>query len=108
MAEIKHVAFERSGGFAGIRFAADFELDELPDDQARQLKELFDNLDFDKLPSQLNQNGNMADGFTYVVTVTSDKGTHTVTASDTSAPEKIQSLFELLVKIAKQKAKKQQ
>lgn len=106
MTEIKHIAFERSGGFANIRFAAEFELDDLPDDQAHQLRELFDDVDFDELPSQLNKNDKMADGFTYVITVQSDKGTHTVTTSDTSAPEKLQPLLELLVKIAKQKARK--
>jgi len=66
MEEIKHITFERSGGFANIRFAADFELDELPDDQAHQLKELFDDLDFERIavlqmvsptPSQWNQRG---------------------------------------------------
>jgi len=106
MEDIKHIAFERSGGFANIRFAAEFELDDLPDDQAHQLKELFDDLDFDELPSQFNEHGNMADGFTYIITVESGKGTHTVTASDTSAPEKMQPLLELLVKITKQKARK--
>jgi len=107
MEEIKHITFERSGGFANIRFAADFELDELPDEQAQQLKELFDELDFAELASQLNESNNMADGFTYVLTVRYETSAQTITTSDTSAPEKMHPLFDLLVKIAKQRARQQ-
>ena len=35
--DIKRIKFERTGGFAGIRFAADIEPDDLPDEQARTL-----------------------------------------------------------------------
>jgi len=107
MEEIKHITFERSGGFANIRFAADFELDELPDDQAHQLKELFDDLDFDELPENLIKDGSVADGFTYVITVESKQRKHTVTTDDTSAPEKMPPLFDLLTQIARQRMRKQ-
>jgi len=107
MEEIRHITFERSGGFANIRFATDFELDELPDDQAHQLKELFEDLDFDELPENLIKGSSVADGFTYVITVESKKSKHTVTADDTSAPEKMSPLFDLLTQIARQRMRKQ-
>ena len=103
--DVKRVKFERTGGFANIRFAADFELGDLPEDQAHQLHYLLDDLDFDELPEQL-AGDNMADGFTYSITVESGKGTHTVNANDTSAPEKMHPLFDLLVQIARQQMKK--
>ena len=54
--EAKRIKFERTGGFAGIRLAADIELDELPEDQVHQLLELLDEVDFDELPEQLTDN----------------------------------------------------
>jgi len=107
MEEIKHITFERSGGFANIRFAADFELDELPDDQAHQLKELFDDLDFEELPENLIKDSSVADGFTYTITVESKRSKYTVTADDASAPEKMNPLFDLLTQIARQRMRKQ-
>jgi len=104
--DVTRVKFERTGGFAGIRFAADFEPGDLPDDQARQLLDLLDDLDFDELPEQLMASENVPDGFTYSITVESNKRTHTVTTGDASAPDEMQPLFDLLTKIAKQQAGK--
>ena len=104
--DVKRIKFERTGGFAGIRIAADFELDDLPEDQADRLRELLDDVDFDELPEQLIKGGPVPDGFTYSITVETDKGEHTVTTSDTSAPQKMQPLLELLYQIARQRARK--
>src|SRR5262245_25393855 len=103
---IKRIKFERTGGFAGIRIAADIELDDLPKEQADQLRELLDDVDFDKLPEKLMQGNQVPDGFTYSITVESEKHTHTVLTSDTSAPAKMQPLLELLYQIARQQARK--
>ena len=103
--EAKRIKFERTGGFAGIRLAADIELDELPEEQVHQLLELLDELDFDELPEQLTDNRQVADGFTYSVTVVSEKWQHTVTTSETAAPEKMNSMFEILTQIARQQAR---
>ena len=104
--DIKRIKFERTGGFAGMRIAADFELDDLPEEQAEQLCELLDDVDFDELPEILMKGNQVPDGFSYTVTVESEDGQHTVTASDTSAPAKMQPLLELLYQIARQRLKK--
>ncbi len=104
--DVKHIKFERTGGFAGIRIAADFDLDDLPEDQVAQLRELLDDVDFDELPEKLLKGGPVPDGFTYSITVESHKFEHTVITSDTSAPEKMQPLLELLYQIARQRARK--
>ncbi|HEU0293763.1 MAG TPA: protealysin inhibitor emfourin [Anaerolineales bacterium] len=104
--DIKRIKFERTGGFTGIRVAADFELDDLPEEQAEELRELLDDVDFDELPEQLMGKSQMADAFTYSITVEHEKGKHTVHTSDTAAPEKMQPLLELLYRIARQRAKK--
>ncbi len=102
---IKRIKFERSGGFAGIRFAADFELDDLPKDQAHQILELLDEMDFDELPENLTAENNVADGFSYTITVESDKKQHTVSTDESSAPKKMEPLLEILTQIAKQQAR---
>ena len=103
--DIKRIKFERTGGFAGIRFAADFELDDLPKDQACQIIELLDEMDFDELPEHIRGNQQVADGFNYSITVITEKRQQTVMTSDTSAPKKMQPLLEILTQIAKQQAR---
>ena len=103
--DIKRIKFERTGGFAGIRFAADFELDDLPKDQARQILELLDEMDFDELPQHIQGNQQVADGYNYSITVVTEKREHTVITSETAAPKKMEPLLEILTKIAKQQAR---
>jgi len=104
--DIKRIKFERTGGFAGMRIAADIELEDLPKEQADRLCELMDDVDFDELPENLMKGNPVPDGFTYSITVESEEGQHTVTTSDTSAPSKMQPLLELLFQIARQRARK--
>ena len=101
----KRIKFERTGGFAGIRFAADLEFDEMPKDQAEQILELLDDLDFDELPEQLLGNQLMSDGFMYSITLVTEKREHTVITSDNAAPKKMEPLLEMLTQIAKQQAR---
>jgi len=103
--DIKRIKFERTGGFAGIRFAADFELDDLPKDQAHQILELLDEMDFDELPEKILGKQQIADGFNYSITVITEKRQKTVMTSDTAAPKKMEPLLELLTKIARQQAR---
>ena len=104
--DIKRIKFERTGGFAGLRIAADFGLDDLPEEQASRLRELLEEVGFENLPENLMKGNQIPDGFSYSITVENEKGQHTVTTSDTSAPSKIQPLLELLYQIARQHARK--
>ena len=104
--DIKCIKFERTGGFAGIRIASDIELDDLPKDQAEQILELLDDLDFDELPQHIKGNSNVADGFNYSITVESDKREYTVTVDESAIPKKMDPLLDLLTKIARQQAGK--
>ena len=102
--DIKRIKFERTGGFAGMRIATDFELDDLPEEQAHQLIELLDEVDFDELPKHQRSENQMVNGFTYSITLDYQK---TFTIGEDSAPEEMQPLFELLYRIARQQARKQ-
>ena len=104
--DAKRIRFERTGGFAGIRIGADFDLEDLPEEQADQIREMLDDVDFAELPEKLMKGRPIPDGFTYSITVESERAEYTVTTSDTSAPEKMQPLLELLYQIARQRARK--
>lgn len=104
--DIKRIKFERTGGFAGMRLAADIDLDDLPEEQAKQLREMLDDANFDELPEKLMKGDQVPDGFTYSITVESEKVQHTVITGDTSAPAKLQPLLDLLSQIARQQARK--
>jgi hypothetical protein len=101
--EVQRIKYERTGGFAGMRFAADFQPDELPDEQARPLLELLDDIDFDELPEHFAGDSSKSDQFTYKITVQTKKREHTVITSDESAPEKMQELIKLLDQIARKR-----
>ena len=105
--KVERIQFERTGGFAGIRFVADFKPDDLPDEQSKELFDLLDDLDFDELPEEMLGDGTVADGFTYSITVKTRKRSHTVVTGDTSAPEKMQDLLQLLTRIARNQMRKQ-
>lgn len=105
--KVERIQFERTGGFAGIRFAADFKPDDLPDEQSKELFDLLDDLDFDELPEEMPGDGTVADGFTYSITVKTRRRSHTVVTGDTSAPEKMQDLLQLLTRIARNQMRKQ-
>jgi hypothetical protein len=102
---IERIKYERTGGFAGIRLAANIEMDKLPDDQKRSLLELLDDLDFEELPENLSGTTNMADGFVYSITIESKKRRHTVVTGESAMPEKMQSLIEMLDRMAKKLAR---
>ena len=104
---VERIKFERTGGFAGIRFAADFEPGELPVEQSRELLDLLDDIDFDELPEKLTGKTPVPDGFTYSITVETKKGRHTVVTGESSAPEKMQELLQLLNRIARNQMRKQ-
>ena len=103
--EVQQIKFERTGGFTGMSIAADIEPHDLPDDQARPLLELLDDMDFNDLPEHIaSQSG--ADQFTYAITVKTTKWEHTVVTGDASAPEKMQELLDLLNQLARKQLRR--
>jgi hypothetical protein len=103
--EVRQIKFERTGGFAGMRMAAEFEPNELPEEQARTLMELLDDIDFNELPAHIASKPG-ADQFTYAITVKTTKWEHTVVTGDASAPEKMHELLELLNRLARKQSRK--
>ncbi|MCI0551673.1 MAG: hypothetical protein L0287_12015 [Anaerolineae bacterium] len=105
--DIERIKFERTGGFAGMRIAADIEPDELSDEQTQALLDVLDALDFPELPENLMTDSSMPDEFTYTITVEAEDWKHTVVTGDSYAPEKMQELLQMLNRIARKKLRKQ-
>ncbi len=104
--EVQRIRFERTGGFAGLTLAANFEVDDLPEDQVRTLTDLLDDLDFAELPENLSSDSSVSDDFTYTITVESRKWSHTVITGDVPDDEKMHELLEILNRLARKKNKK--
>lgn len=105
MSDIR-IQYERTGGFAGLKLTTRFELDDLPDEQEKQLRDLLDELDFFELPVQILPARPGIDQFTHKIEVESKKGKHSVLTTDSVAPEKLRELIELLNAIARTRRNK--
>jgi|DewCreStandDraft_4_1066084.scaffolds.fasta_scaffold86453_2 hypothetical protein len=95
------IKYERTGGFAGLKLAVSFELDDLPDEQEEQLRDLLDEMDFFKLPVQILPARPGIDQFTHKIEVEGKKGKHSVLTTDSAAPEKLRELIDLLNIVAR-------
>jgi len=102
--QVERIKFERTGGFAGMRIATDLKLDDLSDENASQITELLDDLDFGELPAQMTDKSGH-DQFTYVITVETKKWEHTVVTGESAAPEKMRELLQLLNRLARTQKK---
>lgn len=98
---VEKIKFERTGGFAGIRLAADIEVNNLPEDQKREILDLLDELDFDELPAKLSGKMPVPDEFVYSIVVESEKREYKVMAGETALPGDMKPLLEILERIAK-------
>ena len=103
---VERIKFERTGGFAGMRIAADIEPDKLSEEQSQALLDVLDALDFPGLPEQLMGDSSMPDQFTYTITVEAEDWKHTVVTGDSSAPAKMQELLQMLDRIARKRLRR--
>jgi hypothetical protein len=104
--KIEKIKFERTGGFAGIRLAAEIEVNELPEDQKKEILELLDELDFEELPAKLGGKMPVPDEFVYSIVVESDEREYKVLAGESTLPGEMQPLIEILESITKRQMSK--
>jgi hypothetical protein len=95
------IAFERSGGFAGLTLRADVNTASLPREDAERLQALLSQVDFFQLPEHLDDDGAQADRFRYVVKVSDGDRHRTVHVGDGYASDAIQDLLKELTRLAK-------
>ncbi len=95
------ITFERSGGFAGITRRFEVSADDLPPEEADELRRLIDAAGFFDLPEAPGGDGGVADGFTYVIAIEARERTHTVRTSDGTVPEALVPLLDWLNRAAR-------
>lgn len=104
--KFEKIKFERSGGFAGIRLAAEIEAETLPEDQKKEIAELLDEMDFEELPAKLADRMPLPDEFVYSIIVESGDQKYEAMAGESALPGEMQPLIEILEGIAKQRMRK--
>lgn len=104
--KIEKIKFERTGGFAGIPLTAEIEMDELPEEQRKEILDLIDEIDIDEVLGKLGSKPSMPDQYTYTLVVTTEHIVHTITSGDSTLPDEAQPLIELLEGIAKRQMRK--
>ena len=104
--KIQKIKYERTGGFAGIRLAADIKVNDLPEDQKKEILELLDDLDFEELPAKLAGKLAVPDEFIYSIIVEADKCEYKIIAGESALPGDMQPLLEILERIAKRQMRK--
>jgi len=97
--EMTKILFERSGGIVGQDIKLDLDLDTLPASEALNLIHLIQEADFFKLPEDLVATST-PDEFVYILTVESGSSQHCVRSSDTSSPEALRPLLNVLSTLA--------
>lgn len=98
------IHFERSGGIMGLKSSLLLNLDELPPDQAGTLRLLLDESHFLTLPENPPTHPT-PDGFQYTITIETDRITHTIHTSDTTAPDELRPLIQELSQRARTQRK---
>jgi hypothetical protein len=107
------IHFERTGGFANIRLAAEADTDarelifgaargkrSLSPDEARNLEEMVKGADFFNVPATTTRPTHGADRFQYILTVEAGGKRHTVQTSEAVAPAALQPFLDFLTKLA--------
>jgi len=95
------IAFERTGGFAGMRLAVELNTGKLSQEEAQELEQMIQSASFFDLPDTITSPTPEADRFFYKVTVRQGFRKHTVEMSESATPEAVQPLLDRLVAAAR-------
>ncbi|ARV58619.1 hypothetical protein BZZ01_08195 [Nostocales cyanobacterium HT-58-2] len=92
------VSLKRTGGFAGISRTKTVDTENIPKNEADQLRQLVEAADFFNLPENITAQTNQPDRFQYILSVEDEGKTHTVTVGETAMPGTLRPLIEWLQK----------
>ena len=95
------INFKRTGGLMGREVETDFDLNQMPDEEAQEIQRLLLEANFFSIPQNLIE-PSKHDEYEYTVTVDAGNSHHTVHTSDSSAPESMRPLLEKLSTRAKE------
>lgn len=95
------IFFEQTGGFMGRKVSLQLNLDEIPADQAMNLRRLIDQSDFLNLEEVHAASSQFRDALHYQIRVETDNIRHNVQATDLSMPAALRPLVEELSRLAR-------
>ncbi len=101
------IDFERTGGFAGLRLATTVDTDDLPVEEANELRQLVETAHFFALPPTLKSTAG-ADRFVYKLTVEAEVRQHSVEVGEGAAPDSLRPLIDRLTTLARTNQRSQQ
>ena len=93
--------YERSGGFAGLRFTATVDTASLPAAEAAALREMVERAKFFDLPAVIPTLTPGADRFVYKLTVEVEGRRQAVEAGESAIPDALRPLIEQLQRMAR-------
>ena len=99
--QIERIKFERTGGFAGIRLAAEINVNELPDDEKTEIIEMFEKANFEELSEKIAGKMPVPDEFVYYIEVESGQQEHKIRAGESALPSDMEPLLRTLETITK-------
>jgi hypothetical protein len=94
-----HIAFQRTGGFAGIRIGCEINTENLSSEEASQLSGWLDAANFFELPEVSRSGG--ADQFQYTISVEKDCRKRTIETDERAMPASLSPLVKWLMAAAR-------
>jgi len=99
------IELERTGGVAGMRFAATVDTETLTTDEAAKVRRLVDDSKFFSLPARLSVAAPGPDRFHYRLTVRTPERSHTVDVGEGALPSPLRALTDWLMAVARKPQK---
>ncbi|HKN34216.1 MAG TPA: protealysin inhibitor emfourin [Terriglobales bacterium] len=97
-----HIAFQRTGGFAGMRTGCEINTENLSPEEATQVAAWVDAANFFSLPEVSRSGG--ADQFQYKISIEKDGRKHTVETDERATPASLSPLVKWLMAAARRSA----
>ena len=96
------ITFRRTSSTAGQTLTADFDLDQLPAQEARSFHNLINESNFFQIPVVRIEFDAEKDKYEYTITVTAGNSIHTVRVTETNMPRALRPLVEALTEAAEE------
>lgn len=103
MTEHLKINFKRSGGFAGVELTTCVDLDELSEDESKDVRAMVERLDLDRMPQDPGSGPGVPDRFVYELKIEHGERTVDVCVGEAELPEDLKPLVRDLEKRAKRR-----
>ena len=103
MTEHLKIDFKRSGGFAGVELTTCVDVDELSEDESKDVRAMVERLDLDRIPQDPSSSPGVPDRFIYELKIEHGERTVDVCVGEAELPEDLKPLVRDLEKRAKRR-----